>query len=130
MLFCVVAYFYLLTLPISKECLKFGVTISPSDTAVSVSVSEHTPILNAQGNAYDSSQDSIIGKTNAVHNPYISAIEMGNVSSRQHKGAVGESKRSGAPSMDLGTTHSDTPHTHTHIYIYITHTYIHTYIHT
>ena len=120
-LFCVVAYFYLLTLPISKECLKFGVTISPSDTAVSVSVSEHTPILNAQGNAYDSSQDLMIGKTNAVHNPYISAIEMGNVSSRQHKGAVGESKRSGAPSMDLGTTHSDTLHTHTHIHI---HTYI------
>ena len=104
-LFCVVAYFYLLTLPISKECLKFGVTISPSDTAVP---SECTPIF---GNAYDSNQDNL-------HN---SAIEMGNESTRQHKVAAGESKRSGgAPSMDLGTTH---------IYIYITHTYIHTYIH-
>ena len=101
-LFCVVAYFYLLTLPISKECLKFGVTISSSDTAASLS--ERTPIC-------DRNQD----------NRYDSTIEMGNVSSRQHKGAAGECKRSGAPSMDLGTTHID---------IYITCTYIHTYIHT
>ena len=104
-LFCVVAYFYLLTLPISKECLKFGVTVSPSDTAVP---SECTPILIAHGNAYDSNKD----------NRYNSAIEMGNVSTRQHKVAAGESKRSGGtPSMDLGTTH---------IHIYSTHTYIHT----
>ena len=102
-LFCVVAYFYLLTLPISKECLKFGVTISPSDTAVP---SERTRIFTALGNAneYDSNQD---------------ATEMDNVSTSQHKVAAGESKRSGgAPPMDLGTTH---------IYIDITHTYIHTY---
>ena len=95
MLFCVIAYFYLLTLPISKECLKFGVTLSSSETAQSPSVSENTPILNSNANIYNESPS---GKSNAVHNAYIAAIELGNISGRKEDAT----KRSRAPSMDLG----------------------------